>query len=184
MNKFNECLKWQQYISRTTQPYIEEVAYLHTQDLHCFPGWRWRWWGGWRWWSLHSFWHRQWGGRVQRRLQWGERLVGRGWGFFRWVWESQVCVGGGCHVWGAGELWVPDETVHRGCTLYVCINIKLITKFCISYPFYTMLGFTEEELGSSEESGKDWDELEEEARRGLLSSVFWHCIKIKTCNFQ
>ena len=25
---------------------------------------------------------------------------------------------------------------------------------------------TEEELGSSEESGKDWDELEEEARRG------------------
>ena len=24
----------------------------------------------------------------------------------------------------------------------------------------------EEELGSSEESGKDWDELEEEARRG------------------
>ena len=24
-----------------------------------------------------------------------------------------------------------------------------------------------EELGSSEESGKDWDELEEEARRGI-----------------
>ena len=26
----------------------------------------------------------------------------------------------------------------------------------------------EEELGSSEESGKDWDELEEEARKGKL----------------
>ena len=26
----------------------------------------------------------------------------------------------------------------------------------------------EEDLGSSEESGKDWDELEEEARRGIL----------------
>lgn len=30
-----------------------------------------------------------------------------------------------------------------------------------------MVWITDEELGSSEESGKDWDELEEEARRGL-----------------
>jgi len=30
---------------------------------------------------------------------------------------------------------------------------------------------SEEELGSSEESGKDWDELEEEAKKGLLSFV-------------
>jgi hypothetical protein len=27
----------------------------------------------------------------------------------------------------------------------------------------------EEDLGSSEESGKDWDELEEEARRGMYT---------------
>jgi hypothetical protein len=27
---------------------------------------------------------------------------------------------------------------------------------------------TEEELDSDEESGKDWDELEEEAKRGML----------------
>ena len=53
-----------------------------------------------------------------------------------------------------------------------------------SFLYNALTGFTEEELGSSEESGKDWDELEEEARRGLLSSVFWHCIRIKTCNFQ
>ena len=33
---------------------------------------------------------------------------------------------------------------------------------------------SEEELGSSEESGKDWDELEEEARRG-------ECCKICLC---
>lgn len=26
----------------------------------------------------------------------------------------------------------------------------------------------EDDLGSSEESGKDWDELEEEARRGMI----------------
>ena len=32
---------------------------------------------------------------------------------------------------------------------------------------------SEEELGSSEESGKDWDELEEEAKKGLISL----CIK-------
>ena len=33
------------------------------------------------------------------------------------------------------------------------------------------VGFTgsEEELGSSEESGKDWDELEEEAKKGLVT---------------
>ena len=52
-----------------------------------------------------------------------------GWG---WVSCHTVCL-------GAGELWVPDETVHRGCTLYNCINIKLITKFFMSNPFYTML---------------------------------------------
>ena len=28
-------------------------------------------------------------------------------------------------------------------------------------------GGSEEDLGSSEESGKDWDELEEEAKKGL-----------------
>lgn len=30
---------------------------------------------------------------------------------------------------------------------------------------------SEEELGSSEESGKDWDELEEEARKGIIFST-------------
>ena len=42
----------------------------------------------------------------------------------------------------------------------------------LSFLYNALTGFIEEELGSSEESGKDWDELEEEARRGLLSSVF------------
>jgi hypothetical protein len=31
-----------------------------------------------------------------------------------------------------------------------------------------LITVSEEELGSSEESGKDWDELEEEARQGEL----------------
>ena len=35
----------------------------------------------------------------------------------------------------------------------------------------TVIVGTEEELGSSEESGKDWDELEEEARKGMVTSL-------------
>jgi len=34
-------------------------------------------------------------------------------------------------------------------------------------------GGSEEDLGSSEESGKDWDELEEEAKKGL-ADFFLH----------
>ena len=38
----------------------------------------------------------------------------------------------------------------------------------ILYIRFTDTGSSEEELGSSEESGKDWDELEAEAKRGLM----------------
>ena len=34
------------------------------------------------------------------------------------------------------------------------------------------LQITMRDLGSSEESGKDWDELEEEARRGQFTIIF------------
>ena len=42
---------------------------------------------------------------------------------------------------------------------------------------------TEEELGSSEESGKDWDELEAEARKGNIYS-YGKCSKSYLLNLK
>jgi len=46
---------------------------------------------------------------------------------------------------------------------------------------------SEEELGSSEESGKDWDELEEEAKKGAIkTSLFkiFDCVFVFIRNYQ
>lgn len=41
--------------------------------------------------------------------------------------------------------------------------------------FNFFLDYFKEFLGSEEESGKDWDELEEEVRKGYLKNLF--CFK-------
>lgn len=46
------------------------------------------------------------------------------------------------------------------------MNLELPYLKMLSFEFLSLYSVSEEELGSSEESGKDWDELEEEARRG------------------
>ena len=38
--------------------------------------------------------------------------------------------------------------------------------------FVCFLAYSDEDLGSSEESGKDWDELEEEARKGKIILLY------------
>jgi hypothetical protein len=47
------------------------------------------------------------------------------------------------------------------------VNATCLSAVCNYYCCF-LYAESEEELDSDEESGKDWDELEEEAKRGML----------------
>ena len=72
------------------------------------------------------------------------------------------------------------RTVGHVCVLCVyicsllCVTVSVVNWFCSDY---------EEEEDEEEESGKDWDELEEEAKKGIMfiQQIWGHLLHSVVC---
>jgi len=72
------------------------------------------------------------------------------------------------HVWMCGHLTCVDTRHLWMCGHSTCVDTQLCNCCQVCRHERHVFAGSEEELSSSEESGKDWDQLEEEAKKGFV----------------